>query len=160
MKPDPAYTQSLATEKLQNFLNQIVGSSWLKVCSLVCQGLSYPKLHDLDILEDNHSIPKQWREEILHQLIGMKSHYVLGFSILQPSTIPDPKGVWGSRFRLRTLHTKMFGRLTEGIEKGSKQGYTLRQSDVAMGTSTPFVDVLSEHGGFSLLLFDCSQKFN
>lgn len=54
----------------------------------------------------------------------------------------------------------MFGRLTEGIEKGSKQGYTLRQSDVAMGTSTPFVDVLSEHGGFSLLLFDCSQKFN
>ena len=102
--------------------------------------------------KDNHSIPKQWREEILHQLIGMKSH-VLGFSILQPSTIPDPKGVWGSRFRLRTLHTKMFGRLTEGIEKGSKQGYTLRQSDVAMGTSTPFVDVLSEHGGFSLLLF-------
>ena len=85
---------------------KLVGSSWLKVCSLVCQGLSYPKLHDLDKLEDNHSIPKQWREEILHQLIGMKSHYVLGCSILQPSTIPDPKGVWGSRFRLRTLHTQ------------------------------------------------------
>lgn len=47
-------------------------------------------------------------------------------SIFQPSTIPDMKGVWGSRFRLRTFTRKMFGRLTKGIEKGSKQGYTLQ----------------------------------
>lgn len=32
----------------------------------------------------------------------------------------------------------------------------LQQSNVAMDTSTPFVGFISEHGGFSLLRFDCS----
>lgn len=68
----------------------------------------------------------------------------------------------GFKISHKNLHTQdvwtSYQRYRKRIKTRIYPPMALQQSNVAMDTSTPFVDFISAHGGFSLLRFDCSSR--